>query len=67
MTDAPRSPYASALGGWTREDPVREPEFYMDVLHEQLGFSPQRVRMDVYAALLREMEQAQHLHWIARE
>ncbi len=45
---ASEEPYASALGGWTREDPVREPEFYMDLLHDQLGFSPQRVRMEIY-------------------
>jgi len=41
-------PFASALGGWTREDPVREPEFYMDMLYTQLGFRPQRVRAEWY-------------------
>ena len=45
---AREAPFAAALEGWTREDPVREPEFYMQVLHEQLGFSPQRVRMEIY-------------------
>ena len=45
---AREEPFASALGGWTREDPVREPEFYMDVLHDQLHFRPQRVRMEIY-------------------
>ena len=45
---AHEEPFASALGGWAREDPVSEPEFYMDVLHDQLHFRPQRVRMEIY-------------------
>jgi trans-aconitate 2-methyltransferase len=45
---AREEPFASALGGWTREDPVRDPEFYMDMLYTQLGFRPQRVRTEWY-------------------
>ena len=44
---AREEPFASALGGWTREDPVREPEFYMDMLYA-LGFRGQRVRAEWY-------------------
>lgn len=48
---AREEPFASALGGWVREDPVREPEFYAALLHAH-GVVEQRVRHEVYGHLL---------------
>ncbi len=46
---AREEPFASALGGLVREDPVQTPEWYATFLHDQLGCTDQRVRLEVYA------------------
>ena len=48
-TIAREQPYASALGGLVREDPVESPEWYATFLHDRLGCTEQRVRLEVYA------------------
>jgi len=48
-TVAREEPYASALGGIVREDPVQSPEWYATFLHDVLGCTEQRVRLEVYA------------------
>jgi trans-aconitate 2-methyltransferase len=48
---AREEPFATALGGWAREDPVREPEFYAALLHAH-GVAEQRVRHEVYGHVL---------------
>jgi trans-aconitate 2-methyltransferase len=49
---AREEPYASALGGWVREDPVQEPEWYASLLHEQGATAQQRVRQEIYGHTL---------------
>ena len=44
-------PYATALDGWRREDPVLAPEWYAETLFA-LGFEPPRVRLEVYPHVL---------------
>ncbi len=39
--------HSQALGGYVRENPVREPEWYADAL-ARLGFSEQHVRLQLY-------------------
>ena len=40
-------PFRSALGGYRRESPVREPEWYAELL-DRLGLADQHVRLQVY-------------------
>jgi trans-aconitate 2-methyltransferase len=44
-------PFATAIGGFVREWPVRPPEWYAEQLH-RLGFSEQSVSLHVYGHLL---------------
>ena len=44
---AAEDPYASAMGGYQREWPVRPPEWYAELL-DRSGFSEQSVRLQVY-------------------
>jgi trans-aconitate 2-methyltransferase len=44
-------PFATALGGYVRPDPVRTPEWYAEQLHA-LGFAEQRVQLVVYPHVL---------------
>ncbi len=48
---AREQPYAGALGGWVREDPVQEPEWYAELLYDH-GVAAQRVRHEVYGHTL---------------
>ncbi len=48
---AGEQPYAAALEGWRREDPVLAPEWYAETLFA-LGFEPPRVRLEVYPHVL---------------
>lgn len=49
---AREAPFAEALGGWVREDPVRAPEWYATLLHDVVGCTEQRVRLEIYAHTL---------------
>jgi len=44
---AAAEPFRTALDGYRRESPVREPEWYAALL-DRLGLSPQHVRLQVY-------------------
>ncbi len=44
---ARQEPFATALAGWVREDPVRDPVFYSRLLSD-LGFAEQHVRLQIY-------------------
>jgi trans-aconitate 2-methyltransferase len=44
-------PFADALAGYVREDPVQQPEWYAETLHA-LGFEEPRVELRVYPHLL---------------
>lgn len=48
---AATEPFRSALGGWTRGDPVLSPEGYAVVLH-RLGYREQHVRLQIYPHVL---------------
>jgi trans-aconitate 2-methyltransferase len=48
---ARREPFATALGGYVRPDPVRTPEWYAERLYA-LGFAEQRVQLVVYPHVL---------------
>jgi trans-aconitate 2-methyltransferase len=50
---AREEPFASALEGYVRPDPVRAPEWYAEMLHG-LGFGEQRVLLRVYPHVLSE-------------
>jgi len=52
---------AAALGGHVRESPVLEPEAYARLLH-RLGFSAQRVRVEVYAHPLASRDEV--VEWV---
>ncbi|MPZ99196.1 MAG: methyltransferase domain-containing protein [Dehalococcoidia bacterium] len=52
-TLARSEPFATALQGWVRPDPVRPPEWYAKQLY-RLGFAEQRVEMRVYGHVLPE-------------
>ncbi|MEX1023142.1 MAG: methyltransferase domain-containing protein [Dehalococcoidia bacterium] len=51
---AQEEPFRSALGGWLREDPVREPDWYATLLHDAVGCTEQRVRLQIYGHELAE-------------
>jgi len=44
---ARQEPFAGALGGWVREDPVRDAVFYSRLLSD-LGYEEQHVRLQIY-------------------
>lgn len=44
---AQQEPFATALEGWVREDPVRDAVFYARLLSD-LGFAEQHVRLQIY-------------------
>jgi trans-aconitate 2-methyltransferase len=48
---AAESPFREALGGWSRDVPVLQPEAYAELLHRN-GCQPQHVRLQVYGHLL---------------
>ena len=59
---ASEEPFRSALGGWLREDPVQDPEFYSALLREQVGCAEQLVRLQVYDHELAETRSA--VEWV---
>ncbi len=58
---ARQSPFAEALAGLQREDPVLAPEAYATLLH-RLGFAEQSVRLQIYAMLLASREDV--VEWV---
>ena len=48
---AQREPFATALEGWVREDPVRDAAFYSRLLYD-FGFAEQHVRLQIYPHIL---------------
>lgn len=58
---ARREPFATALGGWVREDPVRDAAWYARLLHD-LGFAEQDVRLQVYPHILGSTHEA--VEWL---
>jgi trans-aconitate 2-methyltransferase len=58
---AAAEPFRSALGGWTLESPVLEPEEYARLLFD-LGHREQQVRLQVYAHVLPSREDV--IEWV---
>lgn len=58
---AAREPFRSALGGWTRPDPVLQPEDYAGMLYD-LGFRRQQVRLQIYPHILASRDEV--IEWV---
>src|SRR5436853_128738 len=58
---AGESPFAEALSGYERDNPVLKPEEYAVLLHK-LGFREQTVRLQVYCHLLESKENV--IEWV---
>ncbi|HVB38253.1 MAG TPA: methyltransferase domain-containing protein [Vicinamibacterales bacterium] len=58
---AATEPFRSALGGWTRQDPVLAPEEYARLLH-RLGYRRQHVRLQIYPHILPDRDAV--LEWV---
>ena len=58
---AAEEPFASALGGYVRQWPVHEPEWYAETL-DQLGFHEQNVRLQVYGHHLASRDEV--VEWV---
>ena len=58
---AREAPFAEALGGYQRENPLLDPEGYAALLHT-LGFARQSVRLQVYGHLLASTDEV--VEWV---
>ena len=58
---AAEEPFAAALGGYVREWPVCEPEWYAELL-DRLGFHEQHVRLQVYGHHLASRDEV--VEWV---
>jgi trans-aconitate 2-methyltransferase len=58
---ATSEPFRSALGGWTRKDPVLTAEEYATLLH-RLGYRRQHVRLQIYPHVLAGREDV--IEWV---
>lgn len=58
---AAEAPFREALGGWSRQSPVLEPERYAELLFG-LGLEPRRVRLEVYGHVLASRDEV--VEWV---
>lgn len=58
---AAREPFRTALGGWTRPDPVLQPEDYARLLYD-LGFERQHVHLQIYPHVLASRDEV--IEWV---